>query len=443
MKIVFVYPRFNKYLDDVPEDLRGVASPIIGQFTTPPSLGIPLLCALTPPEHEIEVVDDNRDDPVDFDAEADLVAINCFTPQATRAFELARGYRATGHQVVMGGIFPTALPRECAEHVDSVNIGEGERTWPRILEDAAAGQLRPVYRGGARFDLANLPVPRRDALYAKAGYDWHAALVQIARGCGFNCAMCTIPSHFGYRERLRPVANIVAEIEQLAYDQVYLADDTLFLENRRVAGWARELLEALVPLRKRLFVASTPALNVSREFLELLAEAGGTTFYCTLNVDPVSIHALKGDDARSVDRVCELVQTVEELGMNFFASFAVGREWDDEGVGDRVLDLSQRAGIRTAEFFVFTPFPGSPEFDRMVSQDRLLHRDWSRYNGANVVARPMQMTPQRLEQLFHQLWRDFYQDRHQDVVMERLGKVTTASPHPDAGRCIDGEEGLR
>jgi len=438
VKVVFVYPRFRKYLDDLSEDVRDVARPIIGQFTTPPSLGIPLLCALTPPEHEVEVVDDNRHDPVDYGVEADLIAINCFTPQATRAFELADGYRAAGHRVIMGGIFPTVMHRECLEHADSVNIGEGERTWPRILADAAAGKLERVYRGGARFDLGELPVPDRAALYRKAGYDWHAALVQIARGCGFNCAMCTIPNHFGYRVRLRPVDRIVAEIEQLPYDQVYLADDTLFLEDRRVVQWARELLEALVPLRKRLFVASTPALNCDPEFLELLARAGGSTFYCTLNVDPVSIHAIKDDHAASRERVVDLVRRVEDLGMHFFASFAIGRDWDDEHVGDRVLDLCAQAGIHTSEFFLFTPFPGSPEFDRKVSQGRLLHRDWQRYNGANVVAEPMQMSPERLLEVFEHLWRDFYARQARDHVQERLGKQGTESPHPDAGKLVRG-----
>ncbi len=434
MRIVFVYPRFNKYLDDVPEELHDVAQPIIGEFTTPPSLGIPILSALTPAGHDIEVVDDNRGDPVDFGIEADLIAINCFTPQATRALALADGYRAAGHTVVMGGIFPTAMHRECLEHADAVNVGEGERTWPRILADAEAGQLQRVYRGGAKLDLDELPIPRRDALHGKEGYDWHAALVQIARGCGFSCSMCTIPSHFGYRERLRSPQHIVEEIEQLPYDQIYLADDTLFLENRRVSAWARELLEALIPLKRRLFVASTPALNCDPGFLELLARAGGTTFYCTLNVDPVSLRALRGDDDRAVARVADLVQRVEELGMHFYASFAVGRDWDDESIGDRVLELSRRAGIHTAEFFVFTPFPGSPEFDRMASQGRLLHRDWQRYNGANVVSRPAQMSPERLEGLFHDLWRDFYRDRRDDRILRELGKDTSVSPHPDAGR---------
>ena len=107
MKITFVYPRFEKFLTGLPELDQGLVDYFLGNYTTPPSLGIPLLAALTPPESEVELVDDNSGQPLDFDAPTDLVAINCFTPQATRAFEIADNFRARGKKVIMGGLFPS------------------------------------------------------------------------------------------------------------------------------------------------------------------------------------------------------------------------------------------------------------------------------------------------------------------------------------------------
>ena len=118
MKITFVYPRFEKFLRSVPELDAGLIDYFLGDYTTPPSLGIPLLAALTPPEFEIELIDDNSGQPVDFDAATDLVAINCFTPQATRAFEMADNFRARGKKVIMGGSFP----RPCRTNVSSTPI---------------------------------------------------------------------------------------------------------------------------------------------------------------------------------------------------------------------------------------------------------------------------------------------------------------------------------
>lgn len=407
MKVRFVYPKFNKFLDSHPGLKDELPSFFLGSFTTPPSLGIPILASLTPPEVEIELVDDNSGDPLRPGDGKDLIAINCFTPQATRAFEIADIYRANGHKVVMGGLFPSFRVEECLRHADAVNVGEGEPTWARILADATAGSLQPVYQGGCRFDLAQMRPPRRDIFYSRSHYDWDEDLVQLTRGCPFSCVMCALPAHMGSHIRFRPIDQVVEEIRHLRFENVYLADDTLFLENRRIRAYATELLQALRGLGKRYFVSSTLALNRDPALIDLMAQAGVANFYCTMNVDPVSKAALAGSlpERRLLK---DLVRHLDDRGIRFFASFAVGRDWDDDSIGDRILELSSEAGIHTAEFFLFTPYPGGLHWGRMESQQRIIDRNWSHYNGAHVVFRPEQMTPDRLLEQFLAVWKGFY-----------------------------------
>jgi radical SAM superfamily enzyme YgiQ (UPF0313 family) len=427
MKVTFVYPRFEKFLESIPELDRELVDHFLGNFTMPPSLGIPILAALTPPDWEIDLIDDNRGDPVDFGVETDLVAINCFTPQASRAIDLADGFRAAGRTVVMGGFWPSSLPGEALEHCDAVCIGDGEPVWRQMLEDVARGELRPRYNGGTRFDLARTPLPRRDLFYEKEGYDWEEDLVQVARGCTYTCAMCAIPSHAGHRIRLRPIDAIVDEIRGLKHKSLYLADDMLFFPNRKLESWSRELFDALTGLDRKLFVASTMALNTSDELLDRIARAGVTSFYCTLNVDPKSIRALGGDEETRAELV-DLVAKLEDRGIRFFASFGIGRDWDGPELADSILDICRRAGIRTAEFFVFTPFPGSVHWERMQRQGRILHRDWKRYNGAHVVHKPLNLEPDQLYEMYVRVWRDFFADLAGTEVVENL-EPDQSDPH--------------
>lgn len=299
----------------------------------------------------------------------------------------------------MGGLFPSFRVEECLEHADSVNVGEGEPTWRQILADAAAGELQRVYRGGYRFDVSQLPIPRRDLFYERTSYDWDEDLVQITRGCPYSCAMCAIPAQMGHRLRLRPIEHVVEEVRGLKHENVYLADDTLFFPHRRIADYSRALLEALIPLEKKHFVSSTMALNTDPEFLDLAVRAGVRNFYCTMNVDPVSIRALQGQ-AKERQQLIDLVKTLEGRGVRFFASCALGRDWDDESIAERILDLCDAAGVRTAEFFLFTPYPGSVQWDRLERQGRIIDRRWAHYNGAHVVTRPLNMTPERLHEQF-------------------------------------------
>ncbi|MFO8072698.1 MAG: radical SAM protein [Polyangia bacterium] len=427
MKVTFVYPRFEKFLESIPQLDRALVDHYLGNFTTPPSLGIPILAALTPPSWEVELVDDNRGDSVDFDGDADLVAINCFTPQATRALELADGYRAAGKTVAMGGFWPSTMPREALEHCDAVGTGDGEPIWPRMLSDFERGELAGRYDGGTRFEMAEMPVPRREIFYDKIGYDWHEDLVQVARGCTYNCTMCSIPTHAGHRIRLRPIEKVIDEIRGLRHDNVYIADDMLFFPGRRLERWTRSLLEELEPLGKKLFVSSTMSLNTDDDLLDRIARAGVTSFYCTLNVDPRSIRALGGEPGPRRE-LADLVSRLEQRGIRFFASFGMGRDWDGEDLADSILELCRQARIRTAEFFVFTPYPGSVHWDRLERQGRILHRRWAEYNGAHVVSLPLNLDPERLYEMFVRVWKEHYDELSGLEVVEKL-EPDRSEPH--------------
>ena len=414
MKITFVYPRFEKFLSNNNEFDQGVVDYFLGDFTTPPSLGIPILASWTPPEVETELVDDNSGDQIDFNAPTDLVAINCFTPQATRAFEIADGYRAAGKKVIMGGFFPSFMAEECLKHADSVCAGEAEPVWEAVVEDARRGMLKKKYVGGCNFDLFKMRIPKRDIFYNKKNYDWDEDLVQISRGCSYNCAMCAIPAHMGPRMRFRPVDQVVAEIKTLKYDNVYLADDVLFFPQRRVVEYVTELLKELIPLNKKYFVSSTLALRTEPEFLDLAVRAGVRNFYCTMNVDPVSIKALQGGK-KEQQILCDLVKNIENRGIRFFGSFAIGRDWDDTTIAERILELSDKANIRTSEFFLFTPYPGTKHWERLLSQGRIFDRNWSHYNGAHIVAHHPTMSDDELYGQFIKVWKEFFKknkDQH-------------------------------
>ncbi len=81
---------------------------------------------------------------------------------------------------------------------------------------------------------------------------------------------------------------------------------------------------------------------------------------------------------------------------------------DDEGVFERTLRFCERNRIELPSFFVLTPLPGTPLFQRIESEGRLLHKDWSKYNGATVVFKPKLMTEETLQRGFNWLCKEGY-----------------------------------
>ena len=88
-------------------------------------------------------------------------------------------------------------------------------------------------------------------------------------------------------------------------------------------------------------------------------------------------------------------------------SFVFGMDDDDESVFDRTVDWAIEQGIETATFQILTPYPGTPLHDRMVSEGRILSRDWDLYDTTHAVFQPLRMSPRALEAGFHRAKRRF------------------------------------
>ena len=129
---------------------------ITGNFM--PHLWMFLLQSLTPPQHDVILLDGNAkpmtdDELVQFvkDNSIDLVGIGAMTRMISRAYSVGDALRAAGIPVVMGGPHVTELPDEALgrnggkRHADAVALGEADETWPRMLRDFENGCLKDVY----------------------------------------------------------------------------------------------------------------------------------------------------------------------------------------------------------------------------------------------------------------------------------------------------------
>ena len=123
-----------------------------------PHLWMFLLQALTPPGHEVVLIDGNTQPMSDaelvrfvLDEKIELVGIGAMTRMVAKAYRVADAIRAAGIRVVMGGPHVTEVPDEALgrsggpRHADALALGEADETWHRIVEDAARGQLEEIY----------------------------------------------------------------------------------------------------------------------------------------------------------------------------------------------------------------------------------------------------------------------------------------------------------
>jgi radical SAM superfamily enzyme YgiQ (UPF0313 family) len=98
-----------------------------------------------------------------------------------------------------------------------------------------------------------------------------------------------------------------------------------------------------------------------------------------------------------VEDYYKIIQRIHAHGIAVQAGIVFGFDHDTPAIFKDTLDFLEAAGVQNATFNLLTPFPGTPLFQKLESEDRILTRDWRKYNSrADVVYQPAQMSPAEL-----------------------------------------------
>ena len=368
------------------------------QFPIPP-LNLGYVAALTPPSWEIRIIDENLRVEDGLAWSPDVVGLTALTPNAPRAYALAERYRAAGAAVVIGGVHASALPEEAGRYVDSVVVGEAEGVWPRVLSDFESGALQPRYEGGFG-SLDTLLRPRRD-VYPK-GYFAQVAIT--SKGCGGHCEFCSIWRFYDQRYRVRPVSEVVDELETLSPRKlVFLADDNLTQSPNRVIELCREMVSRGV--RRPLAVQGALTLADRDELLVWLKRAGCIYVFVgleSLNAEALSHMGKPNLLETNAEGYRRRLANLHRHGLSVYGSFIVGLDDDTPDVFGQLERFILETQIDCALINILAPTPGTDLWERLAAEGRLLYtdfpEDYAVYTQDTVCFRPAQMTPRELQE---------------------------------------------
>lgn len=399
MHLHFIFPRWQKLLEDRPELKQLVSGYDIGAFRMV-GLGLSTAAGAVPAQHQITLLDQNIAE-IDYSITPDLVCLGFFTPQATNAYAIAEKFRRRGVKVIAGGIHPTMTPDETSQHFDAVVTGPVEGLWEEILSDLKAGELKPLYRGNKQTNFAQA---RRD-LFANSDY-LKAGVIQTSRGCTVNCPFCVVPTCYGNAITFRPIADVIHDIDSLPFPCFFFADENLLFPDRKQKEYTRDLLRQMINMKNRRisFVASYPNFIKSVDQYDWFqfSKARLRQVYLVLGLmQPLSIELVDTE-------LHQAIQWMKKHEIEVLASFTIGNPCEAANIEPLIDLFCEQTETNLAEFTLYTPFPGTPVFRQLKQQNRILTEQWERYNGANVVFKPLNQTPQELEELYLRMWQRFY-----------------------------------
>jgi len=398
MKILLIFPRIEHGATTYSD--KGSWSSILFGY---PIITLPHLAGITPRQHTVKIVNENYED-INFDEPTDLIGITSYTMTAPRVYEIADDFRRRGKKVVLGGYHPTAMPQEAIQHADSVVLGEAELTWPELIHDVEKGVLKQFYGPNPDFDMAAIPPIRRDLIRQNP----MIGAVQSTRGCPNQCEFCAIASFCKHAVKHRPVKNVVDEIIQMP-NRIFVIHDPSLTVN---PSYSRELFKELIRQKVHKGWVSNGNSNVlgkiDDEFLDLAKKSGCVEWF--VGFESVSQESLNGIK-KTVNKVEDFKKTIKRLhkhGMAVQGGIIFGFDQDTPDIFDLTLEKMNEWELDAVEINILTPFPGTPLYDRLEREGRIISKDWKRYNQVDVVFKPKHMTEKELFEGSRRVAKQYY-----------------------------------
>ena len=382
-----------------------------------PPLTLTILAALVPPDINaaVRIIDEGAEE-LPASLETDIVGISTCTATAPRAYELAARFRRQGVTVVLGGVHPTILPEEAAQHADAVVIGMAEKSWPRLLRDFKIGQMKKIYDMPLEAHLPEVPFPRRDLLHKDRYLTTNT--VMATRGCPNRCRFCSIPVARQSGFYARKVEDVVAEIKNLPPGPVIFLDPSPTEDERYI----EQLYQAMIPLRIKWVGLSTVRVAQNEKLLSLAVRSGCVGLL--MGFETISQSALRqmSKGFNHVTRYKEIVRRLHARGIGVMACIILGFDEDGPDVFKKTLKFIGQSGVDLVRYTIFTPFPGTEVYQKLEETGRILDRDWGRYDYEHVVFQPARMSARELQAGFAWLWTRTY-------TLTSIVKQTLFHPH--------------
>lgn len=379
--------------------------PYYAKTPAPPLPGI-LLAALTPPEVEVEVLHEMVR-PIDYNTDADFIAISFMDYLSPHAYEVAAKFRAMGKVVIGGGKFASTFPDEVEPHFDSICVGEAHKVWAQMVNDLLAGKLKKRYDAGLVPDLENIPAPRYDLV--ESGY-FTPIVTEASRGCPHPCTYCQLNiKRAPYR--VRPAEDVIRDLTNTKGLPFIKRKTAMILDNNLGGSLtnAKNLLREIAKL-KFWAIGAQYSIECLRddEYVELLAKANCRMSF--LGMESLNEESLRDVEKKQnkVEEYKEFFHKLNKKGILTFTGFMFALDEDTSEYYETLPQKLEEVGVNVILPSISIPIYGTPLHKKMVDENRIIDNDITHYEGDHVLFRHKHLTEEQIYYYYERTIKIFY-----------------------------------
>jgi radical SAM superfamily enzyme YgiQ (UPF0313 family) len=379
--------------------------PYYARTPAPPLPGI-LLAGMTPPEVDVEVLHEMVR-PIDYDTDADCIALSFLDYCSPHAYEVAARFRAMGKTVIGGGKFVSTFPDEAEPHFDAILVGEAQGVWPRMIGDLLLGRLERRYCAESNGSLSGIPAPRYDLVERQYAVP---IVTEASRGCPHPCTYCALNiKRLPYR--MRPVADVIRDLRSTDGVPWHKRKMAMILDNN-LGGDLRNAKALLREVAKLRYWAIGTQFSIEclrdDEFVELLSAANCRMAF--IGMESLSERSLAGVEKRQ-NRVEEYREAFEKLhrrGILTFTGLMFALDEDTAEYYETLPDRLEEVGASAILPSISIPIYGTPWYHQVAAEGRITDEDLSHYEGDHLVFRHPRLSEEEIYAAYKRVNRVFY-----------------------------------
>lgn len=349
--------------------------------------------------------------------EADLIGISTTTSTCYEAYKIACYCRKKGIPVVLGGVHASFVPQEALQYCDYVCRGEADYSFVELV-DCLNQNTPPRQVPGIYYhqddELVDNPWPKCPDMATLPHVDIQfleplglkCYPVMTSRGCPYDCTFCSVTQMFGHRYRHQGLEQTLDNLSSYAGKRVFFCDDNFTARPR----YSKELLREM---RERGVCPSWWGAQVrvdtvrDEELVSLMSQANCRVVYVGMeSINPRTLEVY--NKRQGVADIEHCIKTFHRYGIMVHGMFVLGSDEDDQATVRETAEFTVASGLDTVQFLSLVPLPGTPFYEQLKEQGRLLSKDWRYYDGHHVVYRPRLMSAWELQNETMKAFHRFY-----------------------------------
>ncbi len=196
---------------------------------------------------------------------------------------------------------------------------------------------------------------------------------------------------FGRKYRFKSIERVIEEVKAVAPKKghVFFIDDNFAANKKRT----KKLVKALIDNNLRLEWSAQVRTDIAKdpELIELMAASGCFSVYIGFeSINPATLSLY--NKRQGLEDIDNCIRLLKKYSIHIHGMFVLGSDTDDIQTIRNTEKFAKKLDIDSIQFMMLTPLPGTPVFEELKNQGRLIHTDWSKYDAHHAVYEPKQMT---------------------------------------------------